>query len=1264
MFRFTLRCSPCIICISTWHWLFCDPAGASNQTDDTHPRPLLLTLDSSLQPELQVELRDLAEQHPGLSVLTISKRKSWAVYATHSDISKSLQRPFRKVEHIVPTVRKWLAQATVPSHHTIVPANQIAPDASQAEADHSSVASTLTASFLDANPELGELSIVEVDGVVMVTATHEDTLYTMERCYSSWDLARRDLIRWIHKLERCNITATAPSRDYGLRDNGLRESAPNSYSDCVRPSALGRQGGTGRPSKGAFEQHKTAPYGEQLNRILSQKCDRLTSELARAKAELTQEKRKHQHAKAVIADQVLPDKCQVDGRGFKGKKLFSILGSGYTPTDLKKTIYNHVSKIMDDIQSLVKDDALKAMQLADRVQQRTRGQLPSSADRHQLEETNDLDPRYVQLCVQTFESLKQFLKDLQGTYKTKAPSGVKSIMQTVVTAVMSNFDPDLQSYLAQHLDLNSQWLDNGKVRAMTFYEEGLIDQIADTAQKLRKDRIPALWRYFCRQHWIDNCRPGEKMRDKLKNPKDRSDKEVYTIHFREKLIKDLYTDCLVKGKEKWPVLDPNDGDGEDVVRLKEGFQLSDRVYRDEKPFFIREARRDQCLCIWHLRFEYLAEGFYNFWQARRTAVGTKCDCPHLKTGTALRRHLICPRPEDADLSGLKCVRQACRNCRDIKRLNVCDKCIAAFKGHKMEYQIFGQREFTRKKGKAAVDPDFVLNEKRQAGSVETKPDFVLVESSYEDFLDYLGEYWPIYIAHHEQAKAQDYDWDRQRKHFPRSTWVSTQDYSENYHHEARKEFQSAYFVEIGSTVYGMVIRVHLEDIANEAEMAARGEDAVISDAHRVELMELFSKLDEPAIVTISLIVMSSDLVHDEAFVQHCNDKIMIPYMQKIKANGVEWRRHHARSDGCKKQYKDGTQFLWISTHFERHGIHLEWNFFCSCHGKDISDPECGTCKICARQREMEHTELKPTRIRTALELKDFCEGKLTWPQKKLTQKQGKGIFKRQFFYVPASGVGAANRRIRKGKTLKGSSRLHVIADIGIAGKLKIRERGCHQPGCPCWIGMYEQCAHIPREGSLGLAEASHPLLSHTVPIEKDGNAEHIIPMTRNYLCNRGIELSELVELGDIVAVYLEDVTEPWMLGKVLKVRYEITQVDAEYTWMGQMEAGDWVVLVQKLEPTAGGLTSSFFMLKDKVFPCWVEDLRVIKIKLKEYTTERRSTRFTEPVNPLNIRYEITPTERERVLVTLPLVMSLNEEENRDKHKHKRREAEFDDKVDE
>ena len=504
-----------------------------------------------------------------------------------------------------------------------------------------------------------------------------------------------------------------------------------------------------------------------------------------------------------------------------------------------------------------------------------------------------------------------------------------------------------------------------------------MDQIADVGQAPPSSAMPAQWKQFCRQHWVDSCRPGEKMRDELRNPKDRSDKEVYTIHFRERLIKDLHHDCVHKGKCEWPVLSSDSDDDADAARLKKGFKVSERTYRDQKPFFIRKAKRDQCLCIWHLRWEYIAEGLYNFWKARREGSKIKCECPSLSTGTALRRHLICPRPDGADRSKLECTRQACKDCDCLKRLAVCDKCTKAFEGHKVKFQIYGHREFTRKRGKAAVDPDFVLNEKRQAGTIETKPDFVLTEMSFLEMRSYMAEYWPIYIAHHELSKHQDSDWECQRNHFPRGTFVSTQDYSENYHHFAKKEYQSAYFVEIGSTVYGMVVRVHLEDIATEAEMRDRDEQPVVTDAHREELMQLFSTLGKPAILTISLIVMSSDLVHDEAFVQHCNDKLLIPYMNKIKADGVHWKRHHARSDGCKKQFKDGTQFLWISSHFERHGIHLEWNFFCSCHGKDISDPECGTCKICARKREIEHTEAKPTRIRTTKYMKEFCEGKLT-----------------------------------------------------------------------------------------------------------------------------------------------------------------------------------------------------------------------------------------------------------------------------------------------
>jgi hypothetical protein len=802
---------------------------------------------------------------------------------------------------------------------------------------------------------------------------------------------------------------------------------------------------------------------------------------------------------------------------------------------------------------------------------------------------------------------------------------------------------------------------------MTFYEEGLLDSIAETRCALRSDRVPEVWRAFCRDYWFQHCRPGEKMRDKMRNPKDRSDLELYDIYFRERLIQDLYSGCMEEGLEAWPETGIFADDDIDTHHIKEGFDVSERVFRDERPFNVKDTTRDQCLCIWHLRFEYLDEGFYHYWQARRTAAKHKCDCPHLKSGTSLRHYLMCPRPEGESKDKLGCVNQACSMCKDIKRLRVCDKCMTAFEGHDIGYQIFGKREFTRQRGKRAVDPDWTLNESRQTGAaVETKPDFVLCHTPFADFHEYLEAYWPVYIAHHDLSKHQDDDWEQQRKNFPRGTFVSTQDFSENYHHQARKEFQSAYFVEIGSTVYGMVIRVHLADIGTEAELIARGEEPVITDAERAILEQMFKDLDEPAILTISHIVISSDLIHDEAMVQHCNDVILIPWMEKIKASGVTWVRHHARSDGCKKQFKDGTQFLWISKCHERTGIHLEWNFFCSCHGKDISDPECGTCKIYARKRELEHTEARPTRIRTALDLKDLCEGKpegvkgLIWPTRTVFKKRGRGIFRRYFHFVPAAGVGAVNRRIPKGATVEGSSRLHVFADVGVAGHLKVRERGCHKAGCPCWSGRYAECEQVPRDPVLGLAQASHPLLCHHRQIAEDSAAERSVPLTRNYLCNRGIEMSQDVEEGDIVAVFVDDLSECWMLGRVRRVVYTITEADAEYTWMGSMHVGDRVIYVHKLEPVSGGLASAFFKLKEGAasqFPVWIEDLRAIKIKLKQDSGVRRSARMAAagPANPLDIRWELSAQERERVLITLPLAYN---DVSVDPHKAKRRPATF------
>ena len=329
--------------------------------------------------------------------------------------------------------------------------------------------------------------------------------------------------------------------------------------------------------------------------------------------------------------------------------------------------------------------------------------------------------------------------------------------------------------------------------------------------------------------------------------------------------------------------------------------------------------------------------------------------------------------------------------------------------------------------------------------------------------------------------------------------------------------------------------------------------------------------------------------------------------------------------------------------------------------------ECGTLKICARKREIEHTEARPTRIRTALELKEFAEGKpedvrgLIWPTRTLKQKRGRGIFRRYFHYVPAAGEGAVSRRISRGSTVEGSSRLHVFADIGVAGHLKTRERGCHQEKCPCWDGKYAECKQIPRDPVLGLAQASHPLLCHNRKIKEDAAAEASVSLTRNALANEGIRLSHELKEGEVVAFFVDDLSEPWMIGKVMKTRYQITDDDAVYTWMGQMEAGDWVTLVHKYDPITGGMASAYFKLKDgsnSVFPCWVEDLRAANIQLEPANGRRapvRGVRVGAVGSPLDERWKLPVGERERVQNKLPLAYG---DTSIDRHKDKRRKAEF------
>ena len=86
----------------------------------------------------------------------------------------------------------------------------------------------------------------------------------------------------------------------------------------------------------------------------------------------------------------------------------------------------------------------------------------------------------------------------------------------------------------------------------------------------------------------------------------------------------------------------------------------------------------------------------------------------------------------------------------------------------------------------------------------------------------------------------------------------------------------------------MPLSVHLDDLLN------------ISEQERQELKELFDKHKKPHIITESHIVISADLVHDSAAVQHFNDHCLTPY---LKENVKNAHTHITVSDGAPQHFK-------------------------------------------------------------------------------------------------------------------------------------------------------------------------------------------------------------------------------------------------------------------------------------------------------------------------------------------------------------------------
>ena len=72
------------------------------------------------------------------------------------------------------------------------------------------------------------------------------------------------------------------------------------------------------------------------------------------------------------------------------------------------------------------------------------------------------------------------------------------------------------------------------------------------------------------------------MKDELRNPTTRADPHYYRIHFQEDSTLDLLDDTFEAGVQKY---------GSDY------FHLSMKTFLKLKPFQIRKARDETCVCV-------------------------------------------------------------------------------------------------------------------------------------------------------------------------------------------------------------------------------------------------------------------------------------------------------------------------------------------------------------------------------------------------------------------------------------------------------------------------------------------------------------------------------------------------------------------------------------------------------------------------------------------------------------------------------------------
>lgn len=308
-----------------------------------------------------------------------------------------------------------------------------------------------------------------------------------------------------------------------------------------------------------------------------------------------------------------------------------------------------------------------------------------------------------------------------------------------------------------------------------------------------------------------------------------------------------------------------------------------------------------------------------------------------------------------------------------------------------------------------------------------------------------------------------------------------------------------------------MLRFRIEDLTN------------IDEARRAVLLAYCTANDLPPVLIETHYVISNDMQHDIAVVQKAFDDHVMPY---IKAHTQGIQHVYVRSDGCKAQFKCTAHFDWVSRQSAKGcAFVVHWSFFESCHGKCDWDPEGGTLKMAARRLELASSEHL---LKTSVNLFVWASESsgLHAPKRSFEAKQGRGIFRRFFYWIPAKGVGAVNRAcLPKYVSCKDTARLHEFVDIGVPGTVSTRRAACHQCDS-CWKGERRSCTNLIYVGE----PQERAIRREAVPVTS------LSRVTRPQLERAAVARASTAAVGSTVCLETPrgEQTHPWVLARVVQ----------------------------------------------------------------------------------------------------------------------------------